>query len=95
VDRVREEGLAALHTFLSPLTGGGPDGRGWPFGRPVQAGELFAVLQRVRGVELVEDLRLFGANPVTGERGAESGRIDLDPDSLVFSFDHQLLVEEH
>ncbi|WP_416900967.1 putative baseplate assembly protein [Micromonospora echinospora] len=95
VDRIREEGLAALYGFLSPLTGGGPDGRGWPFGRPVQAGELFAVLQRVRGVELVEDLRLFGANPVTGERGAEAGRIDLEPDSLVFSFEHQLRVEEH
>ncbi|GHJ10368.1 putative baseplate assembly protein [Micromonospora humidisoli] len=95
VERVREEGLAALYGFLSPLTGGGPDGRGWPFGRPVQAGELFAVLQRVRGVELVEDLRLFTANPVTGERGTEAGRIDLEPDSLVFSFDHQLRVEEH
>ncbi|BCL15858.1 putative baseplate assembly protein [Micromonospora sagamiensis] len=95
VDRVREEGLAALYGFLSPMIGGGPDGRGWPFGRPVQAGELFAVLQRVRGVELVEDLRLFGANPVTGERGAEAGRIDLEPDSLVFSFEHQLRVEEH
>ncbi|MFG3712510.1 putative baseplate assembly protein [Micromonospora sp. NPDC047730] len=95
VDRVREDGLAALYGFLSPLAGGGPDGLGWPFGRPVQAGELFAVLQRVRGVELVEDLRLFTANPVTGERGAEAGRVDLEPDSLVFSFDHQLRVEEH
>ncbi|MEV0608050.1 putative baseplate assembly protein [Polymorphospora rubra] len=95
VDRVRDDGLAALYGYLSPLAGGGPDGRGWPFGRPVQAGELFAVLQRVRGVELVEDLRLFSANPVTGERGSEAGRIEVEPDSLVFSFDHQLRVEEH
>ncbi|MGC9671533.1 putative baseplate assembly protein [Planosporangium sp. 12N6] len=91
--RIEAEALAALHRFLNPLTGG-PDGTGWPFGRPVQVGEVFAVLQRVRGVELVEDVRLFGANPVTGERGAETARLDLPPDSLVFSYQHLVRVEQ-
>jgi predicted phage baseplate assembly protein len=95
IDKVREDGLAALYGFLSPLAGGGPNGNGWPFGRPVQAGELFAVLTRVTGVELVEDLRLFTADPVTGARGGEAPRIELEPESLVFSFEHQLRVEEH
>jgi predicted phage baseplate assembly protein len=94
LDRIRAEGLAALYGFLSPLSGG-PDGHGWPFGRPVQAGELFPVLQNVRGVELVEDVRLFTADPVTGERGPEAVRIDLEPDSLIFSYEHLLRVEDH
>ena len=73
---------------------GGPNGLGWPFGKPVQPGEMYAVLQRVRGVELVEDLRMFGADPVTGKRGSEVKRLDLDKHSLVFSFEHQVLVGE-
>jgi predicted phage baseplate assembly protein len=92
-DRVRDDALRALHEFISPLAGGGPDGTGWPFGRPVQAGEIFGCLQQVRGVDLVEDVRLFSADPVTGVRGAETARIDLEPNSLVFSYEHQVRVE--
>ena len=92
---MREDASDALYRFLSPLPGGGPDGGGWPFGRTVQSGDLYAVLQQVRGVEFVEDVRLFTANPVTGERGKETNRVELEPNSLVFSFDHQVRVEEH
>ncbi len=92
-DRVAEEATDALYQLLSPLPGGGPDGDGWPFGRPVLSGELFAALRQVRGVELVEELRLFGADPVTGRRGAETQRLNLDEHSLVFSFEHQVRVE--
>jgi predicted phage baseplate assembly protein len=95
LDRVRTDALRALYEFLNPLPGGGPDGDGWPFGRQVQAGELFGLLQRVSGVDLVEDVRLFTADPVTGVRGAETQRVELEPNSLVFSFDHHLRVEEH
>ena len=92
--RVRADALAALYGFLNPISGG-PDGGGWPFGRPVQAGDVYALLQRVRGVDLVEDVRLFGANPVTGERGAQTQRLELDRHSLVFGYDHHVKVEDH
>jgi predicted phage baseplate assembly protein len=94
-ERVREDALGVLHRYLSPLPGGGPEGGGWPFGRPVQAGEIFGRLQQVQGVDLVEDVRLFSADPVTGVRGQEVRRIDLDANSLVFSYEHQVRVEEH
>ncbi len=93
-DDIRDEAMNALYKLLCPLPGGGPDGAGWPFGKPVQPGELYSVLQHVRGVELVEDLRMFGADPVTGKRGSEVKRLDLDKHSLVFSFEHQVLVGE-
>jgi predicted phage baseplate assembly protein len=92
-DRVREDALRSLYTYLSPLAGGGPDGTGWPFGRPVQPGPIFGLLQRVQGVELVEDVRIFSADPVTGARGEEARRISLEASSLVFSYDHQIRVE--
>jgi predicted phage baseplate assembly protein len=95
VPRVREDALNTLYRFINPLAGGGPDGAGWPFGRSVRTGDVYTVLQQVRGVESVEDVRLFTANPVTGERGDEAARIDLEANSLVFSFEHQVRVEEH
>jgi hypothetical protein len=54
---------------------------------------VYAVLQRMRGVELVEDVRLFAADPVTGERGKPQSRVEIDPNALVFSYGHQVLVE--
>ena len=55
---------------------------------------MFAVLQRVRGVDLVEDVRLFGADPVTGRRGSETSRLELPANSLAFSYQHMVRVEE-
>ncbi|MFI9626662.1 putative baseplate assembly protein [Streptomyces sp. NPDC052042] len=91
VDRVRAEALAALFRHIDPLRGGA-EGAGWPFGRPVQYGEVFAVLQNVRGVGLVEEVRLFPADPITGRRGAAQERIDVAAGALVFSHQHQVVV---
>ncbi|WP_404190234.1 putative baseplate assembly protein [Streptomyces tauricus] len=90
-DRVRRQAHDALYRHLDPLTGGA-DGRGWRFGRPVQSGEVFAVLQRVPGVELVDEVQLHPADPLTGKRGDPTDRIDLGAPSLVFSFDHRVRV---
>jgi hypothetical protein len=90
--RLQEEALLALHQYFDPITGG-PEGTGWPFGRPVNVGEVYSVLQGLRGTELVEDARLFGADPVTGQRGQQTPRLELEPHALVFSYEHQVLVE--
>jgi predicted phage baseplate assembly protein len=92
VGRVETAATDALFALLDPVTGG-PDGGGWAFGRPVQVGEIFAALQAVAGVDLVTDVRLFGANPVTGERGKATDRLDLPPNALVFSYGHQVRAE--
>jgi predicted phage baseplate assembly protein len=90
-ERVRAAAVAALHRYFDPLVGGA-DGKGWPWGRPAQAGDAFGVLQAVPGVDVVEDVRLFGANPVTGERGEATTRLELAANSLVFSYEHQVRV---
>ncbi|MEV0639444.1 putative baseplate assembly protein [Streptomyces sp. NPDC050619] len=90
-DRVRDAAIAALYRHLNPLHGG-PDGTGWPFGRPVQYGEVFGVLQRATGNALVEEIRLFAADPITGRRGAPADRIDVASGALVFSYQHQVVV---
>jgi predicted phage baseplate assembly protein len=90
-DHVRDRAHDALYRHLDPLTGGA-EGMGWPFGRPVQAGEVFAVLQRVPGVELVDKVVLHPADPLTGKRGDATDRINLAPSALVFSYDHRVRV---
>ncbi len=89
---VERAARTALYRYYHPIVGG-PDGDGWPFGRPVHVGEVYAVLQGIEGVEYVEDARLFAADPVTGVRGDAVTRLELAPGSLVFSYEHLLRVE--
>ncbi|HVB06159.1 MAG TPA: putative baseplate assembly protein [Acidimicrobiales bacterium] len=89
--RVRLDAATALYHFLHPIHGGA-DGAGWPFGRPVHAGEVYAVLQRVGGVELVEAVQLYPADPVTGERGLVTQRLEIAANALLFSYGHEVRV---
>jgi len=90
--RLQQDALDALFRYFHP-TIGGPDGNGWPFGRPVLSGEVYSALQRLRGTEIVDEVRIFGADPVTGQRGKATERLEVEPDALVFSYDHQILVD--
>jgi predicted phage baseplate assembly protein len=90
--RLQADALDALYHYFHPISGG-PDRNGWPFGRPVHVGEVYSVLQGLRGTELVEDARLFGADPITGQRGQAVQRLQIEPHALVFSYEHQVLVE--
>lgn len=91
--RLQRTATDVLYAYLHPIAGG-MDGTGWPFGRPVHMGEVYALLQRLPGTELVEDVRLFAANPITGERGQAAQRVEVAPNALVFSYQHQVRVEE-
>ena len=91
--RVQADALKALYRFLHPIHGGA-DGTGWPFGRPVHVGELYGVLQRVAGVELVDAVQLYPADPVTGDRGPVTQRIELASNALLFSYGHEVRVVE-
>ncbi|MFJ6776513.1 baseplate J/gp47 family protein, partial [Kitasatospora sp. NPDC091257] len=83
----------ALYAYFNPLTGG-PDGTGWPFGRPVHVGDAYVVLARLPEVAEVKDIQLYPANPITGERGAQTDRVEVTDLSTVFSVNHTVTVEE-
>ena len=92
ITTVEEGARRALYRYFDPIVGG-PDGDGWPFGRPVNVGEVYAVLQRVEGVEYVEDVRLFATDPITGQRGEATQRLELPINSVVFSYEHLVRVD--
>jgi predicted phage baseplate assembly protein len=92
VNAAQTAALDALYGYLNPLTGG-PEGAGWPFGQAVHTGEIYAILQGVPGARVVEDVRLFAAHPISGRRGDAVNRVDVPPNALVFSYEHQVRVE--
>jgi hypothetical protein len=63
---VEQRARAALTKLLHPLTGG-PEGAGWRPGRDVYLSDLAAVLERVEGVDHVDDLAISIAGRIGGE----------------------------
>jgi uncharacterized phage protein gp47/JayE len=49
---VKQQAIAALNQFFHPLTGG-PEGKGWVFGRDVYVSEVCRILEEVPGVSYV------------------------------------------
>jgi predicted phage baseplate assembly protein len=91
LDEVRDAALSALYRWLHPRHGG-QHGTGWPFGRAVTLGDVHAALASVPGADYVEEARLYPADPTTGARGEAVPAIELGPDMLPFSYDHQVRV---
>lgn len=60
IEGVRRWAELIVRQYLAPVPPYGPEGRGWPLGRRVVAGELEAAVSQVEGVEYVRNLRLAG-----------------------------------
>lgn len=92
-EAVRQRAEAALGRYLDPFLGG-PDGEGWPFGREVRPTELYAVLQRAEGVEVVENVQLSVLE--TARDGSAWRRVDghlpLAPHAVICSVQHQVVI---
>lgn len=77
----------ALRSFLDPLRGG-PDGLGWPFGRPVYRSEILQVIDGVPGVDHVSDLTLSASGGVP-----QCGNLTVCATSLAASGTHVIRIE--
>lgn len=79
--------VAALNAFLDPLSGG-PDGLGWPFGRPVYRAEILQLIDGVPGVDHVTDLSLNSSSGTP-----LCGNVTLCPTALAAPGPHDIRVE--
>lgn len=78
----------ALKEFFHPLRGG-PERQGWPFGRSVYVSEIYALLDRLPGVDYVSSLEVSVA-PREGETAADAGaRARRDAAGVVYAFELQ------
>jgi len=85
-ERVREAVIVALNDFLHPLQGG-PDRRGWPFGRDVYRSEILQTVDEVPGVDHVLALQL-----IPGEGDAQCGNLCVGPTWLVTPGQHVIEI---
>jgi predicted phage baseplate assembly protein len=81
--------MEALNKFLDPLDGG-PDGKGWPFGRPVYPSEIYQVVDAVEGVDYATGVSISAE----GEYQADEGVIKIPPVALVYPGDHAIKISE-
>ena len=58
---------SALRSFLHPVTGG-PEGKGWPFGRGVYLSDLASILEALDGVDHLRNLELLLGGAPVGEQ---------------------------
>jgi len=91
-ERVKNQVTERLFHYTDPLIGG-PDGTGWPFGRDLYLSEVLTLIQSVNGVEYVQNATLFEIDLQSGQARAAGQKVDLTPDSLLFSYSHKINVK--
>jgi predicted phage baseplate assembly protein len=88
----RDRAEAALYAYLNPFTGG-PRGEGWGFGRDLHQSELHGVLQRIPGVEFVEEVTVGISVPgSTSAPTPAPARLKLARDQLICSDVHRVTI---
>jgi hypothetical protein len=91
-EQVRQRAERELHQYLNPFIGG-PERNGWPFGRALRLAEISGVLQRIVGVEFVDEIQIstFDPSDATALRPAPP-RLDLPHHAVICSDNHQITV---
>jgi len=90
-DDLKEAAENSLYSYFDPITGG-PEGDGWPFGRPVNIGEVYSILQGLRGTEYIEEAQLIPVDLETGQEDPDAARIEIEPQTLILSSGHDITV---
>jgi predicted phage baseplate assembly protein len=86
---VESEVLTRLYRFLNPLSGG-PEGRGWPFGRTLYLSDVYQSLQGVPGVQFVRSVDLFATRPGGAPEGNPVEMIEVIAHGVIASGKHEV-----
>ena len=84
---VETEARKKLDEFLHPLRGG-PEGKGWEFGRPVTRSDIFGLLERIADIDRVEDLVFQFRDK------KDPDRVTIEPNELLASGEHKLAIKK-
>jgi predicted phage baseplate assembly protein len=87
--KVEAEILARLYRFINPLTGG-PQGKGWPFGRDLFVSEVYQCLQGMNNIQFARSVELFAAGPDGAPRGDAQETLEVVAHAVIISGKHQV-----
>ena len=88
-DMVAERIRKKLTDFLNPIKGG-PEGKGWPFGRPVYPSEIYQEIKNdVQGIDFISDV-LIASSSGSKSKPYQKEAIVIPPFGLVFSGEHDI-----
>ena len=84
--------LGELYNLINPVHGGVDHG-GWAWEQDLFESEVTALVQRIEGVESVEAVRLFVANPADGTRTQVKSVVQCPQNGLLASFRHLVTIK--
>jgi predicted phage baseplate assembly protein len=79
----------SLCRYINPIIGG-PEGKGWPFGRNLSLSDVHAAIQNVENIDYVREVQLFPVR--AGIRQTATDTIPVPPDGLACSFQHEIVI---
>lgn len=86
---VEREALLRLYRYLNPLVGG-PDGRGWPFGRDLFVSDVYQCLLGLPNVLFLRNVEIFAAQPGGGARGDPLDQMEVLTHGVIASGIHEI-----
>lgn len=86
---VEAEALRRLYRYLNPLTGG-PDNKGWPFGRDLFISDVYQCLQGMPDVQFIRGVEMRAARDGGAGRGEPVESIDVIAHGVIASGVHEI-----
>ena len=86
---VEAEALTRFYRFLNPLTGG-PDGKGWPFGRDLFTSDVYQCLQGMGNVQFIRGVEMFKAQPGGSAQGSPVESMEVITHGVIASGVHEI-----
>lgn len=86
---VESQVLARLYRFLNPLTGG-PDGKGWPFGRHLFISDIYQCLQGIPDIQFIRSVEIFSAKAGGEAQGEALETLELVSHGVIASGLHSV-----
>jgi predicted phage baseplate assembly protein len=89
-NRLRGAIEARLYRFLNPLTGG-PEGKGWPFGRELFESDVYQSLQAMPGVQFIRKVSVFVTTAGAGIKGNAVETVEIVEHGTIASGVHEIV----
>jgi predicted phage baseplate assembly protein len=88
-NEAEKEVKARLFRFLNPLVGG-PDGKGWPFGRELFVSDIYQCLQGLPGVQFIRGAEMYQALPGGQAQGDSLELLEVYEHGVIASGMHEI-----